>query len=247
MSTNKPLALEPHSIGLCVALHLIPGIINAATTIFAFYVIWHPELPPTLVFSGFVNVLVLIPVQLGFLFYLAKKRGNKRFSLEGIVIYNGRMTVRRYFIWVPAILIPTAAIFLTFQPVTDILREHLGFLDLIPTAAPGSQYAQPIVVLTLATGVLFTAFLVPITEELYFRGYLLPRMPLQFGKLGPAVHSFLFAVYHFDSPWMIPVRTLGLLPIIYVARHTGSVNPGIVTHCLVNAVEIMNVTEFRDG
>lgn len=47
-------------------------------------------------------------------------------------------------------------------------------------------------------------------------------------------HSFLFSIYHFDTPWMIPVRTLGLLPLIYTTVHTRSVRPGIVAHALVN-------------
>lgn len=52
-----------------------------------------------------------------------------------------------------------------------------------------------------------------ITEELYFRGYLLPRMGYA-GRWAPLLHGFLFAVYHFWTPWMIPTRTLGTLPLV---------------------------------
>ena len=38
----------------------------------------------------------------------------------------------------------------------------------------------------LVANIALTGILVPITEELYFRGYLLPRMPSQFGRLQPA-------------------------------------------------------------
>ncbi len=120
-----------------------------------------------------------------------------------------------------------------------------AFMDILPAGSVEDGVARWLVLVTLALRLLFSAFLVPITEELYFRGYLLPRMPVAFGRSGPVMHSFLFAVYHFDSPWMIPVSTLGLLPTIYATRWSGSVVPGIVAHALVNGVEILNLTSFR--
>ena len=141
------------------------------------------------------------------------------------------MSWRSYCLWVPVILIPTAVIFLVFQPLTDFLKDFSGFDIFSKYDASASGL---IVESVLALNILLTGILVPITEELYFRGYLLPRMPRQFGRLGPVAHSFLFSVYHFDSPWMIPVRTLGLLPLIYTTLHTKSVRPGVLAHCLVN-------------
>ena len=94
---------------------------------------------------------------------------------------------------------------------------------------------------------MLTGILVPITEELYFRGYLLPRMPSQFGCLKPAAHSLLFSIYHFDTPWMIPVRTLGILPLIYTTIHTHSVRPGTIAHYLVNLANFSDSISKRIG
>lgn len=52
---------------------------------------------------------------------------------------------------------------------------------------------------------MFVAVLTPLVEELYFRGYLLPRMKGEFATL---FHSFLFAAQHVLEPWMIIPRTL---------------------------------------
>jgi membrane protease YdiL (CAAX protease family) len=60
-------------------------------------------------------------------------------------------------------------------------------------------------------------------------------MPVAFGRAGPVVHSFLFAVYHIAEPWMIPVRTLGLLPLIFATRYARSIVPAVLSHMLVNA------------
>jgi hypothetical protein len=81
---------------------------------------------------------------------------------------------------------------------------------------------------------LFVAFLGPLVEELYFRGYLLPRMN---GKLGPLLHSFLFAAYHVFTPWMIITRTIGLLPLIYAVKHK-NIYVGIIVHILLNTIDV---------
>ncbi|WP_207212122.1 CPBP family intramembrane glutamic endopeptidase [Promicromonospora panici] len=39
-------------------------------------------------------------------------------------------------------------------------------------------------------------------EELYFRGFLLPRLP-QLGKWAPLFNTVLFSVYHFWAPWAV--------------------------------------------
>jgi len=245
--TRAPVgsAVEPHSLGRCLFLHLAPGIANISATWLGLATLWNPSLPPELIFGVFTSAFVLIPVQLGYLYYLARKRGNPGWSLEGIVVYNQPISWSRYLLWVPAILVPTAAIFAAFEPITHWLEEALvGVSVLAKYQATGVSDVAGIVLLA---SIVLTGILVPITEELYFRGYLLPRMPSQFGRLKPVAHSLLFSTYHFGSPWFIPVRTLGLLPLIYTTIHTGSVRPGIVAHCLVNLANFSDAISRRIG
>jgi membrane protease YdiL (CAAX protease family) len=51
----------------------------------------------------------------------------------------------------------------------------------------------------------------PVVEEVYFRGYLLPRIS-RFGAWAPLINTVLFSVYHFFTPWQNVGRILGLLP-----------------------------------
>ena len=216
-----------------------------AATLLGLATLWNPSLPPELFFGVFTNLLVLIPVQLGWLYYLAKKRRNRGWSLEGVVVYDRPVPWSRCFLWVPVILVPTAVIFVALEPITHWLETtHVGVSVLAKYQVTAAPEAVGIV---LIAHILLTGILVPITEELYFRGYLLPRMPSQFGRLRPAVHSLLFSVYHFDTPWMIPVRTLGLLPLIYTTLHTCSVRPGIVAHCVVNLTNFADAVARRIG
>lgn len=236
--------IAPHSLGMSLFLHLAPGIANIAATMLGLAAFWNPSLPPELFIGVLSNVFVLIPVQLGYLYYLAKKRNNSGWSLEGVVLYDQPISWSRYFIWVPAILVPTAIIFTAFEPITLWLETLVDINILAKYQTSGISEVAGIV---LFANIVLTGILVPVTEELYFRGYLLPRMPKRFGRLGPAVHSLLFSIYHFDKPWLIPVRTLGILPLIYTTIHTQNVRPGIVAHCLVNLANFSDSISRRIG
>ena len=237
-------AVQPHSLGTCLFLHLAPGIANVTATLLGLATFWNPSLPPELFFGVFANVFVLIPVQLGYLYYLAKKRNNPGWSLEGVVVYDQPVSWSRHFIWVPAILAPTAIIFAALEPISLRLETLVGFSVFSKYETTGVSEVTGI---ALLANILLTGILVPITEELYFRGYLLPRMPSRFGRLKPVAHSLLFSIYHFRKPWMIPVRTLGLLPLIYTTIHTRSVRPGIIAHCLVNLANFSDSISRRIG
>lgn len=53
-----------------------------------------------------------------------------------------------------------------------------------------------------------TGFIGPFIEELYFRGFLLPRMAWM-KKWALLVEAFLFALYHIWSPWQLVTRFFG--------------------------------------
>jgi uncharacterized protein len=87
---------------------------------------------------------------------------------------------------------------------------------------------------------IFVAVLSPLIEELYFRGYLLPRMK---GKSAILFHSFLFAAQHVLEPWLIITRTLGLLPILLGVKKK-NIYIGIIVHILVNTLNVVTGIVF---
>jgi membrane protease YdiL (CAAX protease family) len=71
-------------------------------------------------------------------------------------------------------------------------------------------------------------------EELYFRGYLLPRMEF-LGGWAPFVNILLFSLYHFWSPWENVVRLLGITPWIYAVWRTRNIYLALLVHFSINA------------
>ena len=53
----------------------------------------------------------------------------------------------------------------------------------------------------------------PIVEELYFRGWLLPRLE-RFGRCAPVLNAALFSLYHVWAPWQVVSRFVAVLPFI---------------------------------
>ena len=77
-----------------------------------------------------------------------------------------------------------------------------------------AEYSREAWLVTLGAYFILNGFVGPIVEELYFRGYLLPRMEWM-GRWAPLVNVSLFSLYHFWSPWQIVGRILGFGPTVY--------------------------------
>jgi membrane protease YdiL (CAAX protease family) len=78
----------------------------------------------------------------------------------------------------------------------------------------------------------------PITEELYFRGHLLPRID-RFGRGAPVISTLLFTLYHFHSPWRYPAIFLGFLPATWMAWRHRSLYISLTAHLIINNVFIL--------
>ena len=78
----------------------------------------------------------------------------------------------------------------------------------------------------------------PVVEELYFRGFLLPRME-QLGRWAPLVNASLFSIYHFWSPWQLMARILGIGPMVYAVRWKRNVYLGMAVHCSLNTFAVV--------
>ena len=87
---------------------------------------------------------------------------------------------------------------------------------------------------------------VPITEELYFRSFLLPRLPAS-PRWTPIWNTVLFSLYHFWLPWDVIGRILALLPVVYVVQWKRNVYVSILVHCLLNLIGTIGLAALVMG
>jgi membrane protease YdiL (CAAX protease family) len=88
----------------------------------------------------------------------------------------------------------------------------------------------------LAVYLLLSCISGPLVEELYFRGYLLPRMERYAGRWAPFLNTVLFSLYHFFSPWENLVRIAVSYPLVYTVWKKRDIRFGIWVHIIVNSV-----------
>ena len=223
-----------------IALHLIPGIILTIVFIPLALAANHCGLP-TLLSMYIAMSIGIIPVLLGYLFFIGKKY-NKTFSLKGIIKYRQKIPVWQYFVFVPVIISVAAGIFLGFSSIDSLILNKIFFWIpdwfKITQETSTAGFSKMILVITFSLGIVINGILAPFAEELYFRGYLLPRMK-SFGKWAPLINTSLFSLYHFFSPWQFFTRILAILPMAYSIWWKKNIYIGIIAHCILNILTIV--------
>lgn len=229
-------AAEKLSIPQLIAMHLLPGLI-----IVAGYAItaWHMRslnVPGLLPLVAAIP-LTLIPAELGYLLYQGKRK-HGHFTLRGVIDYNQPLNLKQYAIWVPVTLLAAISLFVTFGLADSILLQYVFFwwpAWMNPDYGSLSGLSPLALWSTVGMLMLFGNWIGPLVEELYFRGYLLPRMEY-LGRWGVVLNGVLFALYHFWSPWHVVSRAIGILPLGFVARSKRNVIIPIIVHCTLNTV-----------
>jgi membrane protease YdiL (CAAX protease family) len=223
-----------------IALHLLPGLAVTVIYVAIAPVAVRHGIPPFLVILVLALFLV-IPFELGWLLYQGAKR-NGSISLEGIVAYRDRMPIGQFVLFAVFLLVWvlfSAAVL--FRPVEGLIIERL--FSWVPSIYFADDFAQrldeyhrTVLVITALAGVVLNGIAGPIVEEMYFRGYLLPRIPHRTGGWAPLLNSCLFSLYHFFTPWQIPLRILAFTPLFYVVWWKRNVYLGMFVHCAANLV-----------
>jgi len=209
-----------------------------------FFVIFAPILTenglPTLFCLFLAVMLVLIPFELGYMLYQAKRR-NKKFSLEGIVLYRRNIPKWQYLVIIPSFLAwAIISYFIIAPPIQDnLMGEYFSWLPVWFFLSYNlEQSSKAAIWATWVMGLIFNGLAGPIVEELYFRGYLLPRISRLKGW-APLLNVLLFSVYHFFSPWRNLERILALLPGIYIIQWKKNIYLGMIPHCLLNTTGML--------
>jgi uncharacterized protein len=242
---NQMHDIKQHTALQSVLLHLMPGVVILAS-IFIFSSPLFPrlfgldeKLGP--IVGYLLGILVgLIPVQL-LILLLASKTETGKFNLGAVINYTNKNPLKMYFLLVPAFIIYFLLLFVFVAPLIQpyIIEkffqwwpEQYNFQLLLQDPAQLKGYRG--IGILLLFYILLSCISGPLVEELYFRGYLLPRMQKYSGKWAPLLNTVLFSLYHFFSPWENLVRIAASYPLIHTVWKKRDIRISILVHCLVN-------------
>lgn len=119
-----------------------------------------------------------------------------------------------------------SAILITFQDIilrlfdSNFIMNDYIIADNFPT----------LIVLVLTAGLL-----IPICEELFFRGFLIGGLSGLGTKFAIFASAYYFAIYHNNPYRFITLMLFGVM-IGYIVHYTNSIIPGIIFHILTNTI-----------
>jgi len=234
-STIKGLDIPQQSFLYSTTLHLLPGVLNTVLFVIIAPILFSLGYPSNFAFL-LAGLFVLIPFELGFLFYQGKKR-NGTLSLDGIVLYREPMSLTKYVLFAAVLLLyGNFILVVVYPPIAKMLVNTLFFW--LPDWFFMSSlitYSKSLSLMTALLGLVVNGFVAPITEELYFRGYLLPRIS-RFKVWAPVFNGVLHSLYHFWMPWQVPGLLLGLLPAAFVVWWKRNIYLGMIIHVVGNTL-----------
>ena len=226
-----------YSIVRSLLLHLLPGALLTGAYILTAPLARSSGFPEMVALLICVAVL-LIPLALGHLFYEGKRR-NGRFSLKGIVLLQRRTPLRQTLVLVPLITLWSFVIYILMTPLESVLvKTVFAWLPAWYTQPDLAHFPKTTLLITFALDFVINGLAAPLVEELYFRGYLLPRLS-RFGRWAPVISLVLFSLYHFWQPQQNITNLIALFPFVYVVWKKQDLRLSMTLHCTLNIIGIL--------
>jgi hypothetical protein len=232
MKTEYDFNIDQIAPGKLLLYHFYPG---------AAILIAYIGLSPYLIelgYPGFTTLLlaelfILAPIGLGHLAWHARN-GNSFSGFRRLIPFTKKLSPVQYLKWSLLGILGCTLVYLPLYPLGLYLRENI--FSWLPEWYFNPVYGTADVKLiakVFLAGIFIDGIVGPVVEELYFRGYLLPRMAY-LKKWAPILNGLLFGLYHFWQPHNYPaIIGIGIV-LSYVVWKKQNVYLGIIIHCTLN-------------
>ena len=243
LNQERAPRLPQQRLAASVLLHLLPG---AAMTAFILLAApWLEDRGVPGVVALFLGIgLVIAPLELGYLAWYARRTTGSWSPLRAVT-YLTPLPRRRVIrlavglaIWFIGLLLVSAAVLDGWLTDTVFGWMPATLTELATVDSGGAPLSGPALAVTVVAVFILNGFVGPITEELYFRGHLLPRLD-RYGKAAPVLNTVLFSLYHFWTPWQNVARILGFLPTAWITWRTRSIYVSLAAHVLTNIIFVV--------
>jgi len=250
---SSPLLRESsrHTLGQSILLHLLPGV-PLVVGYFIFAAVLARFGLPNILALMLTTILVEVPVIWWLLIRLGRRESDG--SVDWRALFPWRRSVPVWqilLVGLPLIVFSMLMIAGVGPAVEDVIRPTLfgwvpDWFVLRPDPAMFATMSRELALATWVLTLFGLALLGGVTQELYFRGFLLPRMN-HHGSWAPALNALLFAVFHLTSPWSWPAFFVMVLPWAYVVRWKESVQLGLFIHVGMLLLQWLGMTLLLFG
>jgi uncharacterized protein len=231
-SAEREERVEAYRWPVAVLLHLAPGALVMAGYLALLPLARALQLPPGLALTGAVALLG-VPLQLGLLLH-ARRRGP-----AGAVAFRRRLPPGRLAALAGSCLAVAAGLYLWLEPITTGLERHvLGWLPVAWFVDAGWDVSRTALVAALLVSLVVDGLISPAVQELYFRGHLMPRLPVAGPLLAPLASAALFAAQHLWQPQLVVfIFAVQVLLGVLVWR-TRCLTVAVLVHSAANIIAV---------
>lgn len=180
-----------------------------------------------------VELLLLAPIAFYHLFRKGKKL-NGKLSFKNVIGFKNKLSIGQYIKWSVIGVFGCIICYAPLYPVGLFLKEYLFYWLPEWYFDPGfGTNDMMLIAHTFLVAMIIDGLVGPIVEELFFRGYLLPRMTY-LKSWAPVINGVLFGVYHFWQPHnLLAISIVGII-ISFIVWKKKNVYLGIIIHCTLN-------------
>lgn len=210
-----------------------------------YFVLAHFIKIPNLLLFCIIATFTMFPIELGIILNASKKETGK-YSFASAFTGHEKMPLWKSFAIAFVFFGIAGLLSVTVAPLENYLFSELrnGLLSHLPTGFDWTNYeylkafSKPVLIATCIYYFVFNVFVGPITEELFFRGYLTSHYNKQ-TAFTPILIAILFSLYHFWLPFNNFFRILVFAPVAYVAYKKKNIYISMLFHCMCNLISVV--------
>jgi membrane protease YdiL (CAAX protease family) len=228
---------QPYRWPVALLLHLGPGVLVMAGYLAMLPLARALDLPASLALTAAV-ALIGVPLELGFLLRARRRRP------VGAVAFRHRLPPGRLAALTGSVLVAAAGLYLWLQPVSSALeRDVFGWLPPAWFVGGEASVSRSALLAALLVSLVVDGLVSPVVQQLYFRGHLMPRLPVAAAPAGwllaPVTSAALIAAQHLWQPQLVVfIFAVQVLLGVLVWR-TRCLAVAILVQCAGNLFAIM--------
>lgn len=201
---------------------------------------------PYILLFCILGTVILVPMELGMIMTASKKEYGT-YSLQSAFDGQEKLALWKIVLIAFAFFGIAGLLSVFVAPIENGIFAEMrtAVLNRLPIGFDWTNYeyiksfSRPILVATCVYYCIFNVILGPVTEELFFRGYLTSHYKTQNG-FTPILIAILFSLYHFWLPFNNIFRIFVFAPVAYVAYKKKNIYISIGNHCLCNLISCIS-------
>ncbi len=219
--------------------------IPTAVLSLSYLILGHYCLMPHILLFCILGTFTLVPIELGIILSAGKKE-NGSFSLKSAFAGQEKIPVWKIVLIAFLLFCLAGLLSITVAPLENTILAPVrqAVLNRLPVGFDWQNigyvktYPKAVLIVTCVYYGIFNVIIGPVTEELFFRGYLTSHFKKQ-NSLTPVLIVILFSLYHFWLPFNNVFRILAFGPAAFIAYKKKNIYISMCFHCMCNLFSVV--------